>query len=124
MRVLVTWGSKRGGTEGIARIVGDTLRAQGLDVDLIAARDALRASRFEAVIVGGALYAGRWHRAARRFVVRRQRELRAVPVWFFLERAARRLERSTDHPAHASGPDVDGTRRSDRTRDLRRPFVA
>jgi menaquinone-dependent protoporphyrinogen oxidase len=83
MRVLVTWGSKRGGTEGIARIVGDTLQAQGLDVDLIAARDALRASRFDAVIVGGALYAGRWHRAARRFVARRQRELRAVPVWFF-----------------------------------------
>jgi menaquinone-dependent protoporphyrinogen oxidase len=81
--VLVTWGSKRGGTEGIARIIGETLRAEGLDVDLIAARDALRTSRFDAVIVGGALYAGRWHPAARRFVTQRQRELRAVPVWFF-----------------------------------------
>ena len=30
MRVLVTWGSKRGGTEGIARTVGETLRAEGV----------------------------------------------------------------------------------------------
>jgi menaquinone-dependent protoporphyrinogen IX oxidase len=33
MRVLITWGSKRGGTEGIARSLGESLRAQGLDVD-------------------------------------------------------------------------------------------
>jgi menaquinone-dependent protoporphyrinogen oxidase len=83
MRVLVTWGSKRGGTEGIARIIGETLEARGLDVDLLPARRALRASGFDAVIVGGALYGNRWHRDARRFVNRRARELAHVPVWFF-----------------------------------------
>jgi menaquinone-dependent protoporphyrinogen oxidase len=40
-------------------------------------------SRFNAVIVGGALYANRWHRAARKFVKRHEDELRAMPVWFF-----------------------------------------
>jgi menaquinone-dependent protoporphyrinogen oxidase len=83
MRVLVTWGSKRGGTEGIARIVGDTLRAQGFDVEVLPPRDATKAAGFDAAIVGGALYGNRWHRAARRFVTRRQRDLRRVPVWFF-----------------------------------------
>jgi hypothetical protein len=33
--------------------------------------------------LSAALYAGRWHHAARRFVARRQRGLRRVPVWFF-----------------------------------------
>lgn len=32
MRILVTWGSKRGGTEGIARIVGEILRERGFEV--------------------------------------------------------------------------------------------
>ncbi len=95
MRVLVTWGSKRGGTEGIARIIGDTLEARGFDVDLMPARQALGAAGFDAVIVGGALYANRWHADARRFVARRARDLAHVPVWFFSsgpldESAARR----------------------------------
>lgn len=83
MRVLVTWGSKRGGTEGIARTVGETLKAQGFNVDLLPARDAEKVAGFDAVIVGGALYGFRWHHAARRFVNRRLRNLRQVPVWFF-----------------------------------------
>jgi menaquinone-dependent protoporphyrinogen oxidase len=37
----------------------------------------------DAVIVGGGLYANRWHRAARRFVLRHREALRQLPVWFF-----------------------------------------
>jgi len=96
MRVLVTWGSKRGGTEGIARIVGETLRDEGHAVDVLPSRAAARASGHEAVIVGGALYANRWHPAARRFVKRREKDLRRVPTWFFssgpLDSSAERLE--------------------------------
>src|SRR5688572_1138025 len=82
MRVLVTWGSERGGTEGIARILAEALRRDGIDVE---ARPPERASPagFDAVIVGGALYANRWHRKARRFVRRHLEALRRVPVWFF-----------------------------------------
>jgi len=83
MRVLVTWGSKRGGTEGIARIIGDRLREEGVDVQLLPAREATGAETYDAVIVGGALYANRWHAAARRFVNRQEKNLRRVPVWFF-----------------------------------------
>jgi menaquinone-dependent protoporphyrinogen oxidase len=82
MRILVTWGSKRGGTEGIARIVGDELRREGHDVRLSPAA-RVRAVDADAVIVGGALYANRWHVDARRFVRRHRADLRRVPVWFF-----------------------------------------
>ncbi|MGZ3477384.1 MAG: flavodoxin domain-containing protein, partial [Polyangiales bacterium] len=45
--------------------------------------EAARATGFDAVVVGGGLYANRWHRDARRFVERREKDLRHVPVWFF-----------------------------------------
>ena len=83
MRVLVTWGSQRGGTEGVARVIAETLEHEGLEVDLLSPKRALEAHGFDAVIVGGALYANRWHEDARHFVARRERELRRVPVWFF-----------------------------------------
>jgi len=83
MSVLVTWGSKRGGTQGIARMVAEELRGSGLEVEVLGPREALRATGFEAAVVGGALYANRWHRAARRFVRVREKDLRRVPVWLF-----------------------------------------
>lgn len=83
MRVLVTWGSKRGGTEGIARVLGEALEREGFSVELLPAREAVRSRGFDAVVVGGALYANSWHPAARRFVRRREQELQKVPSWFF-----------------------------------------
>jgi len=83
MRILITWGSKLGGTEGIARVLGAALHDKGFDVDMVPARDVKGLETADAVIVGGALYANRWHRAARRFVSRQVPALRRVPVWFF-----------------------------------------
>jgi menaquinone-dependent protoporphyrinogen oxidase len=94
MRVLVTWGSQRGGTEGIARVIAETLEHEGLEVDLLPPKRALEAHGFDAVIVGGALYANRWHEDARHFVARRERDLRRVPVWFF---SSGPLDDSADH---------------------------
>jgi menaquinone-dependent protoporphyrinogen oxidase len=83
MRVLVTWGTKLGGTEGIARMIGEVLDREGFAVAVqpaVAVRDA---SAYDAVIVGGALYGNRWHGDARRFVARNVAVLRRVPVWLF-----------------------------------------
>lgn len=83
MRVLLTWGSTRGGTEGIARSLGEALRRDGIEVDVLPPGEAARATKFDAAVVGGALYANRWHSDARRFVDRQETRLRRVPVWFF-----------------------------------------
>ena len=83
MSVLVTYGSKRGGTKGLAEMVATDLREEGLQVDLIPPRRVKRLDEYEAVVVGGALYASRWHRAAKRFVKRHTGELRERPVFFF-----------------------------------------
>ncbi len=81
-RVLVTWGSKRGGTEGIAHILADELRAQGFEVAEVPARRA-RPGAYDAVVIGGALYANRWPASVRRFVARSLDWLRQLPVWLF-----------------------------------------
>lgn len=83
MRVLVTYGSKRGGTEGLAEMLGAALTAQGIQVDVRSAAEADGPEGYDAVIVGGALYAFRWHRDARRFVKRNAEVLRSLPVWLF-----------------------------------------
>jgi menaquinone-dependent protoporphyrinogen oxidase len=95
-RVLVTWGSKHGGTEGIGRIVAEALAERGFDVVSGPARDVRTLEGFDAVIVGGAVYAFRWTPEARRFVQRHAAALRRVPVWFFssgpLDDSAERAE--------------------------------
>jgi menaquinone-dependent protoporphyrinogen oxidase len=83
MRVLVTWGSRLGGTEGIARIVADDLKSRGVDVAVMPAAQLRGVGGFDAAIVGGALYASRWHKAAVRFVSRHIAGLRRIPVWLF-----------------------------------------
>jgi menaquinone-dependent protoporphyrinogen oxidase len=83
MRVLVTYGSGRGGTEGLAQMVTRGLAEKGLIVDLLPPEDIDSLDGYDAVVVGGALYAGRWHKAARRFVKRHTSELKQRPVYFF-----------------------------------------
>lgn len=83
MRVLIAFGSKMGGTEGLARQVGATLRQVGHEVDVREASELDGMQDWDAAVVGGALYAGRWKRSARRFVQRHLDELSRMPVWFF-----------------------------------------
>jgi menaquinone-dependent protoporphyrinogen oxidase len=83
MRVLVTFGSARGGTEGLAEMVAAGLREDGLAVDVLPASEVRNLAGYDAVIVGGALYAFRWHRDARRFAKRHAAELRQRPTYFF-----------------------------------------
>jgi menaquinone-dependent protoporphyrinogen oxidase len=83
MRVLVAYGSKMGGTAGIARLIGDALTDAGLQVDVRDASQVDGVDAYDAVVVGGALYSGHWHRDARRFLRRHERALRRRPVWLF-----------------------------------------
>ncbi|MFJ4483666.1 flavodoxin domain-containing protein [Streptomyces longwoodensis] len=81
--VLVAFGTTNGSTAGIAETVADVLREEGLTVRTAPAATVRDVTEFDAVVVGGALYAGRWHKDARRFVRRHRRALRERPVWLF-----------------------------------------
>lgn len=83
MRVLVTWGSKHGGTAGIGEIIAHSLEEAGHDVVSVAARDAPSPVGFDAVVVGGAVYANRWRHSARHWVERHVHDLQSIPTWVF-----------------------------------------
>jgi menaquinone-dependent protoporphyrinogen oxidase len=84
MKALVVYGSKRGGTQGLAEMVGRALTDQGLEVTVrpasVRGHDV---GTYDVVVVGGALYAGRWHKDARSFVRRATGDLRGRRVWLF-----------------------------------------
>ncbi|MFD6289523.1 flavodoxin domain-containing protein [Streptomyces sp. NPDC060205] len=83
-RVLVAYGTKNGSTARIADAIAVVLRKDGLAADPLPARSvAGTLGSYDAVVVGGGLYAGRWHRDARRFLRRHRAELAARPVWLF-----------------------------------------
>jgi menaquinone-dependent protoporphyrinogen oxidase len=81
MSTLVVYGSKRGGTEGLATMIGEGLTERGLSAEVRKASEVASVAPYRAVIVAGALYANRWHRDARRFVRRHAAELRQRAVW-------------------------------------------
>jgi menaquinone-dependent protoporphyrinogen oxidase len=68
MTVLVAYASKHGSTQEVAEAVAAALRERGLSVDVRPASGVKTVEPYEAVVLGGALYAGRWHGDARRFL--------------------------------------------------------
>jgi menaquinone-dependent protoporphyrinogen oxidase len=83
MRILITYGSKHGGSKGIAECVAMTLAQAGHRVDVRTPERIDGVGGYDAAIIGAGLYAGRWVRSARRFVERHDLELRRMPVWMF-----------------------------------------
>jgi menaquinone-dependent protoporphyrinogen oxidase len=83
MNVLIVYGSKMGGTAGLARMLGEALERHGASVDVEPALEADAVEDYAAVVVGSALYAGRWQRDARRFVKKNTAVLSTRPVFFF-----------------------------------------
>jgi len=82
VKVLIAFGSKRGGTAGLAQMIGAELESAGLHTTVQPAAKVRSLDGFDAVVIAGALYAARWHRDARQFVRRHAPQLRARPVWF------------------------------------------
>lgn len=82
-RVLVAYGSKSGATAGIADEIGRTLRGDGFDAVVRPADTVTDVSGYDAVVLGGALYAGHWNGKARRCARRNAEQLSHRPLWFF-----------------------------------------
>lgn len=82
-RVLVAYGTKNGSTAEIADWIGDALRESGLDAESRSAADVQDLGGYDAVVLGGGLYAGRWQRDAVRFARRHRKALAMRQVWLF-----------------------------------------
>lgn len=83
MHVLVAYGSKMGGTKGIAKKVADTVTAEHFTVTLRSAGEMLHPEEFDAVILGSAIYATRWRREAVGLLKRLSKAGFDRPIWLF-----------------------------------------
>ena len=81
--VLVAYGTANGSTAQIAEAIAEVLRKDGLTAEALPAGAVASVAPYDVVVAGGALYAGRWHKDARRFVRRHRRALAERPLWLF-----------------------------------------
>ncbi|WP_256789143.1 flavodoxin domain-containing protein [Frankia sp. AvcI1] len=101
-RALVAFGTGCGGAGDLAAMIGAALSARGLDADVMPARQVREVASYDAVIVAGALFAGRWACDARRLVRRRRAGLSRLPVW--LVSSDPRADAAVTWPGSHGGP--------------------
>jgi menaquinone-dependent protoporphyrinogen oxidase len=83
MRVLVSTASKHGATADIGRTIADVMTGEGIETRVSEPQDVIGLVGFDAVVLGSAVYAGRWLKAMRELVERERIELAQRPVWLF-----------------------------------------
>ena len=83
MRALIVYGTRGGGTAGLAHMIATAFEREGWRADVRDAADAPGIGDVDVVVVGGGLYAGRWVPSVRHWARRHKATLKIVPVWFF-----------------------------------------
>lgn len=83
IRVLVTAASKHGATAEIADAIASELASSGTTVTRLDPEDIDTLEPYDAIVLGSAVYAGRWQKDARRLVERFADDLRTRDVWLF-----------------------------------------
>ena len=78
--ILVAYGTKKGSTQEVAEAIAATLTEQGHRVDVRAADEVRALDAYSGVVLGGALYTGRWHGGARDFLKRHFEALQDMPL--------------------------------------------
>ena len=105
MKVLVTHASRHGATAGIstaiAAAVGERFAQHRVDVDVdVTPVSRVRSlSGYDAVVLGSAVYVGKWLAPAREFVRAFAAELKTRDVWLFSSGPLGDPPRPVDEPA-------------------------
>ena len=113
MRVLVTTASRHSSTAELGAAIARVLRLRGIDAVEALPGEVWDLSDYDAVVLGSAVYAGRWLPAAVSFVNRLGPQLTTRPVWLFSSGPV------GDPPVPTQGPDVTRVVASTRARDHR-----
>jgi menaquinone-dependent protoporphyrinogen oxidase len=81
--IHIAYATKNGSTQEVADAIAETLRGHGLEVEARPAAAVEELDRYDGVVLGGAIYFGRLHPDARRFLKRFRVELTTVPLAVF-----------------------------------------
>jgi menaquinone-dependent protoporphyrinogen oxidase len=83
-KVLVTYASKYGSTGGVADAIGKELCRKDVAADVVLIENAGNLGSYQGVVIGSAIYRGKWMSEAADFVKKNRDILRSVPVAYFL----------------------------------------
>jgi len=82
-QVLVAYATKYDATAEIAEKIGEVLRQAGLRTDVLEVDDVDDLSSYQAVVLGSAVYIGKWRKEAVKFLKANEKTLAERPVWLF-----------------------------------------
>lgn len=83
MKVLIAAASKHGATQEIAAEIGRVLDQAGLDTDVARIDEVGDVEAYEALVLGSAVYMGRWMDSAEQFMTEHGASMIGRPVWLF-----------------------------------------
>jgi len=98
MKVLICAASKYGATSEIAQAVADVLAGRGCEVTVLPPQEVGAVEEFDAVVLGSAVYMGRWMKPARELAERSAAALAARPVWLFSSGPVGEPPKPADNP--------------------------
>ena len=82
-RILITYASKYGATKEIAEKIGEVLRQDDLQVDILPVNSVHDFTPYRAVILGCAVYIGKWLKESGEFLKVNERNPAERPLWLF-----------------------------------------
>ena len=81
--ILLAYATRFGSTQEVAETIASTLSEAGLEVDLQPMREVQSLDRYDAVVLGAAIYNAKWNAEAHQFVSYQQDALTQLPVAIF-----------------------------------------
>jgi menaquinone-dependent protoporphyrinogen oxidase len=105
--VFIVYGSRHGGTRGIAQRIGEVLQAEDLEAHVVVADGTGDVSTADAFVVGSGVYMGSWLKEPLEFMRRNQQVLAARPTWLFSSgplRGSSKESAESDPVTNALGP--------------------
>lgn len=81
--ILLAYATRFGSTQEVAEFVAASLREAGLQVNIQPMQEVKSPDRYNAVVLGAAIYNAKWHRDAHQFLSQHQDALMRRPVAIF-----------------------------------------
>lgn len=101
-KVLVTYASRFGSTEGVAKSIGKILSENGMMVDVLPMREVNNLSTYQAVVAGSAINSGAWLPEAMQFMQAHRSELAQKPFAAFLVCMTLTMKNGEQYRSHVS----------------------
>jgi menaquinone-dependent protoporphyrinogen oxidase len=83
-KILVAYASEYGSTGGVAEAIGEEVCSQGAKADVFLIKNVKNLNSYQGVVVGSAIYRGKWMPEALDFVKANSEILCQIPVAYFL----------------------------------------